>query len=394
MSNPVTRLLRRNISAGQLAGYILANLVGLAIVLTAIQFYSDVKSATAGEDSFISRDYLIISKRVEGLGSLAGGSLDFNADEIADIKKQPWAARIGEFTSANYNVWASVDFSGRKMSTSLFLEAIPSEFFDVTPPGWGYTPGKPVPVIISKDYLTLYNFGYASTHGLPQISESMVSMVPLRLSLSGNGRQDWVDARIVGFSSRLNTIAVPIEFLEATNAVYAEDQQPNPSRLIVELNSAGDPAATSYLESHGYEVAGDKADNGRAAFFLSVVTSVVIGIGLIISALSFFILLLSIYLLLQKNREKLHRLMELGYTPGEVARPYYRMVVIVNLLVLILAVGSMFVAHHFWSGPLASLGSEGASPLATIVIGVGLIAFVTLLNIIAIRRRVAAAFRL
>jgi len=394
MSNPVTRLLRRNISAGQLAGYALANLTGLAIVLTAIQFYRDVSSATAGEDSFISRDYMIVSKRVDGLGSLVGGTLDFSPSEISDVSSQPWAARVGEFTAANYNVWASVDFGGRKLSTSLFLESIPSDFFDVMPPGWGYTPGKTVPIIISKDYLTLYNFGYASTHGLPQISESMVSMVPLRLSLSGNGRQDWVDARIVGFSSRLNTIAVPQEFLEATNAVYAEERQPNPSRLIIELNKAGDPAATAYLEEHGLEAAGDKADNGRAAFFLGVVTTVVIAVGLVISVLSFFILLLSIYLLLQKNRGKLHRLMELGYTPGAVAAPYYRMVVAVDAAVLLIAVGVMLAGHTMWSKPLASLGAAVASPWLSIAVGTVIMLLVTLLDIIAIRRRVASAFRL
>ena len=60
-------LLRRNISVGQLAGYAIANLVGLAIVLTAIQFYRDVTTVWDSEDSFISRDYLIISKRVEGI---------------------------------------------------------------------------------------------------------------------------------------------------------------------------------------------------------------------------------------------------------------------------------------------------------------------------------------
>ena len=38
MNNPVTRLLRRNVSFGQIAGYALANFTGLLIVLTAMQF--------------------------------------------------------------------------------------------------------------------------------------------------------------------------------------------------------------------------------------------------------------------------------------------------------------------------------------------------------------------
>ena len=40
----VWRLLRCNISAGQLAGYAVATLVGLAIVSVALQFYRDVTS--------------------------------------------------------------------------------------------------------------------------------------------------------------------------------------------------------------------------------------------------------------------------------------------------------------------------------------------------------------
>ncbi|MFU7518004.1 hypothetical protein AB4668_19830, partial [Clostridium sp. HCS.1] len=84
-------------------------------------------------------------------------------------------------------------------------------------------------------------------------------MLPLKLSLSGNGRQQWVDARIVGFSSRLNTIAVPADFLNWANGVFGEGKEDtDPSRLIVRLRRAGDPEATAYMEAHGYEIAGDK----------------------------------------------------------------------------------------------------------------------------------------
>ena len=94
--NIVWRLLRRNISGGQIAGYALANLVGLAIVLTAIQFYRDVTTVWEDEDSFISEDYMIISKKVNGLGSFLGGSgagspTVFSEEEIADIASHPWA---------------------------------------------------------------------------------------------------------------------------------------------------------------------------------------------------------------------------------------------------------------------------------------------------------------
>ncbi len=95
----VWQLLRRNISVGQLAGYAVANLLGLAIVLTAIQFYRDVTTVWESEDSFISRDYLIISKRVEGI-SLGGSDHEFSQAEVADIESQPWVRKLGRFTAA------------------------------------------------------------------------------------------------------------------------------------------------------------------------------------------------------------------------------------------------------------------------------------------------------
>ena len=81
--NPVNRLLSRNISAGQITGYVMANLVGLTIVLTALQFYRDITADSGTPDSFITRDYLIISPRVSGLGSLAGQVAGFSEAEIS-----------------------------------------------------------------------------------------------------------------------------------------------------------------------------------------------------------------------------------------------------------------------------------------------------------------------
>lgn len=396
--NIVWRLLRRNISAGQIAGYALANLVGLAIVLTAVQFYRDVSSVWDDEDSFISGDYVIISKKVSGLGGgFMGGSgsaTRFSEEEIADIAACPWARKVGRFSSAAFNVYAKVSFGGSSMGSDLFLESIPDDFFDVSPDGWGYEPGRSdyVPVILSKDYLSLYNFGFATSRGMPQVSEEVIGMVPLQLSLSGNGRQQWVNARIVGFSSRLNTIAVPEEFMTWANREFSATPAETPSRLIVMLDKPGDPEAESYLEDHGYETAGDRAANGKAAYFLSLLTSVVIAVGLVISLLAFFILLLSIYLLLQKNREKIHELMQLGYSPSQVARHYHIIIVCVNIFVLLAAVTVMLVASHAWGGSLSALGVDSVSPWPTVAIGFILIALITLGNLTAVSRAVRKRF--
>ena len=225
------------------------------------------------------------------------------------------------------------------------------------------------------------------------VSEAMIGMVPLKVSVSGNGRQQWLPARIVGFSSRLNTIAVPEQFMEWANERFAEEPVSPPSRLIIEVSRPGDPAIKEFLQSHGYESAGDKADNGKAAYFLSVVTAVVIVVGAIISLLSFFILMLSIYLLLQKNRTKLHDLMLLGYSPGMVSSRYCRMVVAINIVVLVAAIAVVLVGRHLWGGALSSLGLSSTSPWPAIVTGLAIMLLITVVNIISIRRTMMRYFK-
>lgn len=393
-NNVVWRLLRKNVSVSQIVGYALANLVGLSIVLTAIQFYNDINQVWEEEDSFFSKDYLIISKRVSSINSLFGNTA-FSESDIEDIKSQPWTRKVGKFTAAAFDVRASVNLGGHGVSSALFLESIPDDFFDIKPDDWGFKPGqREVPIILSKDYLALYNFGFATTRGLPQLSESTIGKVPLKLYLSraSDNATEMYAARIVGFSSRMNTIAVPQDFLEWANDRYATDKNKMPSRLIIEVNSPGNPDITSYLEQNNYEVAGDKVDNGKASYFLSIITAVVVSVGIIICILAFFILMLSIYLLLQKNKEKLHDLMLLGYSPTQVARYYYQLVGLVNVVVLVLAIVLLLIAKMLWSAPLCELGVERASMIPSILIGVVIVGIITIGNFVAIARNVKNNF--
>lgn len=77
--NVVWRLLRHNISPWQIAGYAIANLIGLTIVLTALQFYRDFTGAgsDSNDDALEMRDFLILSKKVSLLNTFGAGSTSF-----------------------------------------------------------------------------------------------------------------------------------------------------------------------------------------------------------------------------------------------------------------------------------------------------------------------------
>lgn len=391
----ISKILRKNTSATQVAGFVLSNFIGLVIVLGALQFFSDARSIWEDSDSIINSDYLVINKKVTSSNLMGEADSGFSDDEIAGLRSQPWVRSVGLFSANDYRVTARVEQGGRGMSTYMFFEAIPDEFVDVPRNQWTYRPGSDeVPIILSKDYLTLYNFGFASSAGLPQLSEGLMGSIPLTLRLTSEDgtRTRSLHGRVAGFSNRLNTILVPKAFMDETNSSLGGGTLRRPSRLIVDVSSPGDVAITRYLDERGWEVAGDKSASS-AAFLLRVVVGIVLAIGTVITVLSLFILLLSISLIMEKNRDKLHSLLMLGYPSGAVSKPYSILAVTVPVLALILAVGAMFGLRAYYMAPLEGLGAHPGGVLITLGAGVVLTGLVSGANLVTIRRRVRAAFR-
>lgn len=387
------KLLRQHISVAQLAGFFIANLCGMVIVMLGIQFYNDVSPVFTQEDSFIKKDYIVVTKKVSTLGSIAGKSGTFSDYEMDDLKSQPFTVEVGAFQPSQFKVSAGISFGGMDISTAMFLESVPDGFVDVRADAWRYTDGQSeIPIIIPRNYLNLYNFGFARSRNLPQLSEGMVGLVSLNLYIAGNGKRDMKKGRIVGFSNRLNTILVPESFMNSANATYGGNKEWEPSRLIIEVDNPADERIARYFNDNGYETEDSKLDAGKMTWFLKVAVGVVMAVGLVISLLSFYILLLSIYLLLQKNTDKLENLILIGYGTSRVAMPYQILTVAINLMVLVLSVIIMVIVRGIYTDALSDIitGTDYVSIAMSCVFGLILFILVSVYNIIAIRRKIGS----
>ena len=396
MKGLLWKLLKKHVSKSQMFGFALANIIGLTIVLLGVQFYQDVRNIFADEDSFMRKDYLVVTKRVGELNAIAtmmgGGANTFTDSELTQLRNEPWVRDVGKFSTSNYQVYGTISLAGQSVSlrSSFFFEAVPDKFLDVESKDWKFDPEHPqIPIIVSKDYLSLYNFGFAASQGMPQMSENMIGMVPIVFRLTGNnGKQDFLEGRIVGFSNRLNTIIVPQSSMDWSNNRYAPDAEAQASRIIVEVSNPGDPAVETYMNSHGYEIAGDKLNSSKANRLLTIILSIVVAVGLVICVLSFFILILSIFLLLQKNTQKLQNLLLLGYSPRQVSGMYVRMIVYINIAVYILSIAAMLVARTYYLPMVQAFGAHNAGIAVAAAVGALLIAVITLGNVTAVRRKV------
>ena len=393
----ISRLLRRNLSPAQICAFVACNFVGLAIVIAGVQMYADLRPVWDGDDNFIGRDYIVVNPKVSAspLGQ-SEASEGFSSGSLSELNAQPWVRRVGAFESADYHIDAAVDAGARSMRTALFFESVPTDFLgSEVPSGWRFDPAVgEVPVIMAKDYLTLYNFGFASSAGLPQLSERVMGSIPLTLQLRSNDgtRGMTLRARVVGFTNRLNTILVPEDFMRWSNAALGSGTPMRPKRVIIEVSRPGDSAIDKYLDSHDLEQTGD-AGRSRAAMMLRLGAGIVVGVGAVITFMSLLILLLSVSLLMQKNRPTLHSLLMQGCAPAAVRRPYARLVVCTSVLSLALAVGAMFALRAIYLPAVRGIGG-GASVWLSLLVGLLLTALSIGVNVAGISRRVRSAWRL
>ena len=389
----VWKLLRQHISIGQFVGFFFANLFGMLIVLLGIQFYHDVVPVFTAEDSFMSSDYVIVSKKI-GMGTtLSGRSHDFSAAEVENLGRQPFVRHIGAFTSARYKVEATMGINGKSiLNTELPIESVPDEFIDVPLSNWNYTEGdQTIPIILPRSYINMYNFGFAQNHQLPRISDGLMGMIDFHLYIKGNEFK----GRVIAFSNRLNSILVPQKFMAWSNDQFAPDEQSTPTRLLVDMENPTDKAVVRYMEKNGYEMEDDKLQAEKTTYFLRLIVTMVMMVGLVISILSFYILMLSIYLLVQKNADKLENLLLIGYSPSRVARPYQWLTIGLNVLVLVIALVILFFLRRYYMEIINALFPQTSTSglLPAIVTGGTLFLLVSILNIFAIRRKVMSIWK-
>lgn len=393
MNTLLWKLLRQHISIGQLAGFFLANLFGMMIVLLSVQFYKDVAPVFTEGDSFMKKDFIIATKRINAIGSLAGKSSTFSPEEVIDLKKQSFTKQLGSFTPSQFQVSAGLGMreAGIHLSTDMFFESVPDRFVDINLDKWHFDETThTIPIIIPRNYLNLYNFGFAQSRSLPKLSEGLMSLIQMDIMIRGNGRVEQYKGNIVGFSNRLNTILVPQSFMNWANKNFAPDGEAQPARLIIEVNNPADSAIANYFQKKGYETEDGKLDAGKTTYFLRLIVGIVLGVGLFISILSFYILMLSIFLLLQKNTSKLESLLLIGYSPGKVALPYQLLTVFLNIIVLFLSIGLMSWLRSYYTNSIRLLFPQLETGSLWVAIGIGILLFliVSTINLWTIKQKV------
>jgi len=387
------KLLQQNLSIPQLLGYSFTALIGMSIIFAAFGFSVDIQPVFSPNTGLFKSEYMTVTKKVSVISAFNSGNTVFTDDEISEIESQPFVSSVSFFTPCKYSVVAYTIPTGSipAFSTEMFFESVPDRLLDGAGPEWKWENDTNfIPVIIPRDYLALYNFGFAGSRGLPQISEDIVKTISFNVSIRGNSKREVYKGRIVGFSDYLNTILVPQAFMDWANENFGNNEPVKISRLIVEVVNPADPAIAEFFAKTGYEVSENKGEQGKLSYFLKIIITILSVIGLLILLPAMGLMFLSINLLIYKNRKTLGNLILLGYTRRQLAKPYNMLVTILNVAIGCVSFVIFLILRGIYLPKLLVINIEQSSiELVTIFFVFLFIILVTFINILWIRRKIS-----
>lgn len=314
--------------------------VGVLLLLCCIQMYVNInqllKDRNPKKDGY---DYISVTKLITNDNMAEDHS--FNEAEVAEIKNQKTIDDASPLLANKFLVKATGG-STIPFTTDLFLESIDNSFIDTIPAEFKWQEGQDiVPVIMSSDYLELYNTVFAPTKDLPQFSAKSISSVLIQLECYSNtGVTKVFKASVVGLSDRINSVLVPMNFLQWANQQLAGPVKTNPSRIFIKTKDANSPELLNFLEQKNYHVNKDKTKFGRVKQILQAIVSGLSGFGVLVILLAMVLFSFYLQLMIARSKDNLQLLITLGYSPGWLSKtvakrwiPVYAIIILAALII-------------------------------------------------------------
>jgi hypothetical protein len=366
----------------QLTVVLFGSLFGLLMVMSSLQIYQDIRSIVDNKKELISSQFLVVNKPVSILNTLSGSAAVFSDEEIEAFKTLKAVERVGTFKANQFRAQTGFQLQDKTMMTDMFFEAVPDGFLDVKVSNWNWKPGQPVPIILPTDYLNLYNFGFAPSQGLPQISKGTAKLAGLKVIVSGNGQTAEMSGVIAGFTDRINSILVPESFLEETNKVYGNNKDKGISRLVLMCNDPSDAQLTEFLESRGYETNLEMLKNGKLNALLKMVLSIVLIIGSVIILLAILGFVQYAQLLISNSNYEIRTLLQLGYRVNTIFKQYLLFYIVLMALVFVAGTGLLLYIKHLINGYMSEKNFEVNATIDPLVLvyGISLVIVFLILN--------------
>ncbi len=328
-------------------------LIGLVLLLLIIQINHDFNTIFTSKFSDSKQvDYVILSKKIDISHSFNFSEIGFTEFEINNIMGQPFVKSLARIIANNFSVNAVISFGNAAYSTELFFESIPDDYLDEIPDSWGWNGDNEfLPVIISKDFYNLYNFGFAVGRGLPMISEDVISQIPFIITVSGPGGKINLQGKIVGFTDSISSFLIPYSFMQWANKNIALNESEPPLRLILSVTDKGDPMISEFVKQTGYDTNKRILGLSEAKGIIQALFVFIGFLGVAFISLSVSIFIINFQLIISHSMDEIQLLNILGYKKSTLVNSL--IFFLISLLVfawiigLVICVSITNIIHNF-----------------------------------------------
>jgi len=321
--------------------------IALLLILSAVQVeadYDDMLNNKNNQDSIAN--FLVINKEVTESSNSASTTL--SEADIASLKKQPFVQETGLLTPSRFKVSAQSVSNRIPFYTDLFFESVPDEFIDVKSSGWKWDDNSTyIPMIVPNMFLTMYNFGFAASQDLPQLSPELVKSLPIQINIKGpSGTVSYI-GKAVGFSDRISSVLVPQPFMDWANKKFGGNQNTQPSRIIIKTKDPGDPVLVNYLKVHGLTTDSDKTRFSKLRKTVDIIVNFSWITGAVMLLFALLIFTLFIQLTIASAREEIVLLITLGAAPRQLQRFLVKQFFPSNIVITAIVLG-VIAALQVW----------------------------------------------
>jgi len=388
------KLLLRTKHKSRLWAALAALCIGTTLLLVSVMIWWNFNELLYGkrQNDSLGSTFLVIGKRVTDQNMGQRGATAFTAQNIADIQKAPQVEEVGEISSNHFPVYLTL--GGQvQMASDLALEAVPDRFIDRMPADWHWQPGqKNLPIIVSSSFLNIYNYMFAPSQGLPQLSENSVKSIALNMKIGNGERTETFLAHVVGFSDRITSVLTPQSFIEYGNATYGNATASHaPAQLILKTKDPSDTKFTNYLQQHDYTTNTEGLRWSRVRAIVEVVTSATGILAVLLMGIGALVFILFIELTIARAQQSLTLLQQIGYGPRYLSKfmtgRFLPMVLGTVVVAACITIGAQAVAAHFAAGQSLALPAVPGWPVwAALVVS-------TFILVVLITRAIGGAIR-
>ncbi len=365
----LTRILwlRRSKWQFLLAGF--AFFIGLCILMTAFDAYLEVNALQERQQK--DGQFLILNKKISMVNTMGFESGSFSKAEIDNIRNSGLFQGVGEVYSNKFRAEIfSRDYI--RFQSLVFFEAVPRPFLDSSPSDFRWIENsKELPIIVSQDFLNLYNFGFALGQGLPQLGKETLKLLKFGVVVEGPGGRQEFEGRVVGFTERIASVLVPVEFMHWANRTIGAEQEIRCSRIMAKAANAGDPQIAVFLKKFRLVTNQEKLHLGKSTSVLQLVMQGLGLLGFLFSLLALVMFTMNFRLVMAEAEVDIRLLIELGYSHRRIALQLLSWFALL-LLILFCAAGIVFIRLE--GGILNAISGQGlqaGSGYAGFCLGIG-----------------------